>query len=55
MENVQMLVPTARENFWKLPSKIVEEVLTEDQVPRSKNHADRPLLKAKELCEFTCL
>ena len=52
MENVQMLVPIAPENFWKQLREIVEQVVAENKLPDSNKHADRPLLKAKEVCEI---
>ena len=52
MENVQMLVPIAPENFWKQLREIIEQVVVEKSLQKPNNHADRPLLKAKEVCEI---
>ena len=49
MENVQMLVPIAPETFWKQHSVIVEQILAEKSLLSQDKHADRPLLKAKEI------
>lgn len=53
MENVQMLVPMNPTEFWRKMKTLVEEVVLESKkkTPVDK-HGDRPLLKAKEVCEI---
>ncbi len=53
MENVQLLIPVEPKEFWRRLKSIVEEVLIESKsgAPTDK-HAERPLLKAKEVCEI---
>lgn len=54
MENVQILIPMEPKEFWSQLRSIVEEVIEQ----KYKNgfsaswHAERPLLKAKEVCEI---
>jgi excisionase family DNA binding protein len=53
MENVQMLLPMEPKAFWHQLKSIVEEVVMESKwrAPVDK-HAERPLLKLKEVCEI---
>ena|SRR5665213_18744 len=53
MENVQMLVPMEPNAFWQQLKAIVEQVIAESkqEAPVDK-HTERPLLKAKEVCEI---
>lgn len=48
-----MLVPMEPQAFWKQLKAIVEEVVVESKrdAPVDK-HTERPLLKAKEVCEI---
>lgn len=53
MENVQMLVPMEPKAFWQQLRTIVEQVVAESkQETKVDNHTERPLLKAKEVCEI---
>lgn len=56
MENVQMLFPIEPKEFWRRLKAIVEEAVEQKGKTGSTNpsdkHADRPLLKATELCEI---
>jgi excisionase family DNA binding protein len=53
MENVQMLVPMEPNAFWQKLKTIVEQVVAESkQTAPVDKHSERPLLKAKEVCEI---
>lgn len=53
MENVQLLVPIEPKEFWRQLRCIVEEVVLENQAAGNvSNHSERPLLKAKEVCQI---
>jgi excisionase family DNA binding protein len=53
MENVQMLVPMEPKAFWQQLRTIVEQVVAESkQLVQPDKHTERPLLKAKEVCEI---
>ena len=53
MENVQMLVPMEPKAFWQQLKTIVEQVVAESRLDRgAEKHSERPLLKAKEVCEI---
>jgi len=50
---VQMLLPIEPEAFWKQMKEIVEQVVNEkSSQTTAEKHTDRPLLKAKEVCEI---
>lgn len=56
MENVQMLFPIEPKEFWRRLRAIVEEVVEQKGKhgptnPQDK-HADRPLLKATDICDI---
>jgi excisionase family DNA binding protein len=53
MENVQMLVPMEPKAFWQQLKIIVEQVVEESKKEKPVDkHTERPLLKAKEVCEI---
>jgi excisionase family DNA binding protein len=53
MENVQLLIPIEPKEFWLTLKGIVETAVTQNhkEIPLH-NHVERPLLKAKEVCEI---
>jgi predicted DNA-binding transcriptional regulator AlpA len=56
MENVQMLFPIEPKEFWRRLKAIVEEVVEQKGKNGSASppdkHADRPLLKATDVCDI---
>jgi len=56
MENVQMLFPIEPKEFWRRLKAIVEEAVEQkgknDPSIISDKRADRPLLKATDLCDI---
>jgi excisionase family DNA binding protein len=53
MERVQLLIPIEPNEFWQQLKVIVEEAVSQKSVASPhNNHVERPLLKAKEVCEI---
>ena len=56
MENVQMLFPIEPKEFWRRLKAIVEEAVEQknknEATSTQDKHANRPLLKATEVCEI---
>jgi excisionase family DNA binding protein len=53
MERVQLLIPIEPNEFWQQLKAIVEEAVSQKSLfSPGSNHVERPLLKAKEVCEI---
>ena len=53
MEHVQVLIPIEPKEFWQQLKVIVEEAVAQKKdVNPAFNHSERPLLKAREVCEI---
>ena len=53
MESVQLLIPIEPKEFWLQLRAIVEEVVSSKGLIHHAHHREeRPLLKAKEVCEI---